>query len=119
MFCGDNLISNNFNKVSLVKSLFNQNARLNVLEHYQTLSKIFSLGCFGIAATKIWKTARNVVELSFIKTTLQILTTELTTKEKMFKNNPLYNCEFFYNATKGLQPRNSNFDFNNSFRGVL
>ena len=65
MFCGDNLIFNNFNKVSLVKSLFNQNARLNVLEHYQTLSKIFSSGCFGIAATKIWETTRNVVELFY------------------------------------------------------
>ena len=35
-FCGDNLIFKNFNKLSLVKTLFNQNTVPNVLEHYQT-----------------------------------------------------------------------------------
>ena len=86
-FCGDNLISKNFNKLSLVKTLFNQNTGLNVLEHCKPPSYIFSWGCFEIDATKLWKKTRKtyVVELPFIKTTLQILFTKWSQRKTCSK----------------------------------
>ena len=64
----NNLISKNFNKLSLVKPLVNQDTGLNALEHYQTPSWIFSWGCIEIAAAKPWKTSRKTSRLQQIQT---------------------------------------------------
>ena len=85
-FCGDNLIFKNFNKLSLVKLLFNQNAGINVLEHYQTLSDLFMRVLWDSCNKNLKNIQKSILTGGFFyKNCTTDTFLEGITKEKIFK----------------------------------
>ena len=110
---GHSLISKNFKKLSLLKSIFNQNTGRKGL---RTL-----LNCvIDLFMRVLWNSCNKTLEniqknissgaLFYKNYTTDTFLVVITSK-KMFKKNPLYSCPFFANV-KGLQFRNSDFNEN-------
>ena len=110
---GHNLISKNFNKLSLLKSLFNQNTGRKGL---RTLPNSVIDLFMRVPRNSCNKTLENIQKnirsgALFYKNYTTDTFLVVITKEKIFKKNPLYSFPFFTNV-KGLLSRNSDLNKN-------
>ena len=110
---GQNLIPKNFNKLSLLKSSFNQNTERKGLRTVPNSVIDLFIGVLWNSCHKLKKTSRKNIRTGalFYKNCTTDTFLVVITKEKMFKKNPLYSFPFFANV-KGLLSRNSDFNKN-------